>query len=212
MSVHILVADDHAIVRQGILLMIKELMLPATVSQAQDYPTLIEMLHATTQVDLLLCDINMPGGDSIKIAEIAKAIHPKIKTLIFSAYSEDLYAMRYINSGANGFLHKDASEEEIKNAIVAVLQTGRYVSKNLSESLIQKAFGNDNSASDSPWTLLSNREMEVAELLVKGLGLLEISNQLDIRVSTISTYKTRLYDKLKVSNLAELIAVYNSFY
>lgn len=211
MSVHILIADDHAIVRQGILLMIKELMLPATVIQAQDYPELIAALHSAPKIDLLLCDINMPGGDSFKISETAKAIHPNIKTLIFSAYSEDLYALRYIQSGANGFLHKDASEEEIKHAIISVLQTGKYVSRHLSESVITQLFSNDAIVPNNPLALLSNREMEVAGLLVKGLGLLEISNQLNIRVSTISTYKTRLYEKLKITNIAELISIYNTY-
>ena len=211
MSLTILIADDHAIVRQGILLIIKKLMLPANVIQAQNYPQLIELLNTQLKVNLLLCDINMPGGDSFKIAETAKAIHPDIKTLIFSAYSEELYALRYIQAGANGFLHKDASEEEIMDAITSVLQTGKYVSKNLSEALITQVFSQQEERIANPMTHLSNRETEVARLLVQGYGLLEISNQIGVSVSTVSTYKTRLYDKLGVTNVADLIAIYNSY-
>jgi DNA-binding NarL/FixJ family response regulator len=208
MSVKILLADDHAVVRHGISLIIKDFLPDAEIIHAHDFPFLLEQLKVH-EAALAICDINMPGCDSFHIISAIRDIQPDIKILIFSAYPEDLYATRYIQEGANGYLHKDADTETIKNAITTVLKKGRFISDHLLEKYLQSdGLANKDG---NPLKNLSNREMEVALLLTQGLGLLEMSNALNLHISTVSTYKTRVFEKLNISNIPELLVVFKNY-
>ncbi len=209
MPFNILVADDHAVVRHGISLLLQEMMPSIRVIQAWDHDTLMEGLRLGP-VDLVICDINMPGCDSFHVVSDMREIQRDVKILIFSAYREDLYATRYIQAGANGFLHKDSENEEIRRAISMVLNNGKYISEAVKERLINKALSVNKQAGDNPLDSLSQREMEVARLLLQGLGLLEISNTLNLHIATVSTYKKRIYEKVQVTNLPELIAIFRN--
>ncbi len=209
MSIRIILADDHAVVRHGVSLIIKEFLPAAEIFHANDFNFLLEILK-TQEADLAICDVNMPGCDSFHIIDAIRALQPDIKILIFSAYSEDLYAARYIREGANGYLHKDANTETIKNAIDIVLNEGKFISQQLREKSLQTDLlsGNKNI---NPLKTLSNREMEVAVLLTQGLGLLEMSNTLNLHISTVSTYKSRVFEKLNISNIPELLTVFKNY-
>jgi DNA-binding NarL/FixJ family response regulator len=208
MSIKILLADDHAVVRHGISLIIKDFLPASEIIHAHDFPFLLEQLKVH-EADLVICDINMPGCDSFHIISAIRDIQPDIKILIFSAYPEDLYATRYIQEGANGYLHKDADTETIKSAITTVLKKGRFISDHLLEKYLQ----GDGLATKggNPLKSLSNREMEVALLMTQGLGLLEMSNALKLHISTVSTYKTRVFEKLNISNIPELLVVFKNY-
>jgi DNA-binding NarL/FixJ family response regulator len=208
MSIKILLADDHAVVRHGISLIIKDFLPGTEIIHAHDFLFLLEQLKVH-EAELVICDVNMPGCDSFQIISAIRDVQPDIKILIFSAYPEDLYASRYIQEGANGYLHKDADTETIKMAITMVLQKGRFISDQLLESFLQ----NDSARSKggNPLKSLSNREMEVAVLLTQGLGLLEMSNTLNLHISTVSTYKTRVFEKLNISNIPELLVVFKHY-
>jgi DNA-binding NarL/FixJ family response regulator len=208
MSIKILLADDHAVVRHGISLIIKDFLPASEIIHAHDFPFLLEQLKVH-EAELVICDVNMPGSDSFHIIYAIREIRPDIKILIFSAYPEDLYATRYIQEGANGYLHKDADTETIKDAITMVLKKGRFIS----DYLLEKYLHNDGQAAknNNPLKSLSNREMEVAVLLTQGLGLLEMSNALKLHISTVSTYKTRVFEKLNISNIPELLVVFKNY-
>lgn len=209
MSFSILIADDHAVVRHGISLLLQEVMPTVEVAQAWDYDSLMEALDRK-RMDLVICDINMPGCDSFHVIDDMRTIQADVKILIFSAYREDLYAPRYMQAGADGFLHKDSENDQIWKAITTVLNNGKYISEAIKERLINKALSTNRQTSENPLELLSQREMEVARLLLQGLGLLEISNTLKLHIATVSTYKKRIYEKVQISNLPELIAVFKN--
>lgn len=208
MPVSILVADDHAVVRQGIALSIKELKSDALIHQASDYKSLMSVVESVP-LELAICDINMPGCEGFHVVKDIRAVQQDLKILIFSFYREDLYAPRYLHAGANGYLRKDSENEEIKKAIRSMLETGSYISKATKERMAVQDKGELENI--SPLQILSTREIEVAKLLTEGLGLLEISNKLDLHVATVSTYKRRIYEKMKITNLSELITTFQNY-
>lgn len=210
MSIRIILADDHAVVRHGVSLIIKEFRPKAEIFHAHDFPFLLEQLEQH-DAELIICDVNMPGCGSFHIIEAIKKVRPEVKILIFSAYPESLYAKRYLQEGANGYLHKDAETETIKHAINAVLANGRYISDQLRENVLENYDASASGKNINPLKNLSNREMEVAVLLTQGLGLLEMSNALNLHISTVSTYKSRVFEKLNISNIPDLLTVFKNY-
>jgi DNA-binding NarL/FixJ family response regulator len=203
-----LIADDHSVVRQGVSLLIKELFLNATISLTGTFKDTFKVLKET-KVDLLVLDINFPGGNSLNIITEIKNIQPDIKILIFSAYDEDIYAMRYLNAGASGYLNKGTSEEEMKDALKSMLLSGKYITQNIKDRILDSYISK---TPINPLEKLSNREVEVARLLIKGYGNLEISELLQIKKTTVSTFKNRVFEKLEIDNLADLIELFQLYF
>ncbi|WP_437921993.1 response regulator [Sphingobacterium sp. LRF_L2] len=204
----ILIADDHSIVRLGASLIIKESIPDATILQAETYNEVYDAL-GKEDFDLLLLDINMPGGNNIKVVKEILALQPHVKILIFSSYEENLYALRYISAGASGYLNKNTAMSELKNAIQSIISRGKYMSEAVKELYIQKLTTSKSSFDgNNPLRKLSNREMDVSKHLIKGLGILEVATLMDLSSSTISTYKSRIFEKLNVHNLPELIELF----
>ena len=125
--------------------------------------------------------------------------------LIFSSQDEELYAMRYLKMGAGGYLSKQSSPEIVKAAVTAMLDKGRYFSDNVKEAMFLESL--TGATKDSPFEALSDRELQIANKLAEGLPLKEISNQLNIHSSTVSTYKNRLFEKLKIRSVPELVEI-----
>src|SRR5690606_40541065 len=123
----ILIADDHSIVRLGASIIIKECIPEADIQQAQTYDEVYGFLR-NQPFDLLLLDINMPGGNNINVIKELLAIQPSVKILVFSSYEESLYALRYINAGACGYLNKTTAMSELKNTIESIMTGGKYMS------------------------------------------------------------------------------------
>ena len=121
--VNILMADDHAIVRYGTIALIREFMEEATVSEAANFDETLRQV-GERPFDLLILDINIPGGNSFQMIDVLRLRQPGLKILIFTAYDEHMYGFRYLQAGADGFLMKNASEQEIKYAIRAVIFVG----------------------------------------------------------------------------------------
>lgn len=205
----VVLVDDHSVVRQGMSLMLKKYFPAITVFQASEFNELIDILKREKIIDLILLDINMHGGNTTEMITQIKNIQEKLKILIFSAYEEKHYALRYIQAGANGYLNKLEEEEEIIKAVKEVLTTGKYVSSVLKESMLNNLFNN---GLVNPLDILSEREFEIANLLVRGEGNLEIANKLNIHVSTVSTYKSRIYSKLNVDNVVSLSDIFKIYY
>ncbi|WP_396153235.1 response regulator [Flavobacterium sp.] len=206
-KIHFLVADDHTVVRQGLALMIKELYVNAVVYQVENFANIMAVLQQQP-IEVLILDINFPDGNSITILPEVKKINPAVKIMIFSAFDESVHALRFFNAGANGFLNKLSEEEEIKQAIATLVDEGKFISPLTKEKILNSYLLGKKV---NPIEHLSAREIEIARLLVKGYGNLEISNALDIQKTTVSTYKKRIFEKLQIDNLAALIETFTFF-
>jgi DNA-binding NarL/FixJ family response regulator len=204
----ILIADDHTIVRQGISLVVKELFSNAIIHTAGSFKDTLKIVKET-KLDLLILDINFPDGNSINIIPEIKNIQPELKILIFTAYDESIYAMRYLNAGVSGYLNKGCSEEEMKHAIKSMVSTGKYVTQTIKDRILDSYISK---TPINPLEKLSNREVEVARLLIKGYGNLEISELLQIKKTTVSTFKNRVFEKLEIDNLASLIELFQLYF
>lgn len=202
LSRHILIADDHGVVRYGMMLLLKDIMPWAKVSQVGSFNEAVDLIKKT-EIDLLILDINLPGGNNIQMLESLNAVQKGIKVLMFSAYEESLYATRYLQAGAKGYLHKQTSNNEIKKAIATVFSGGVYMSDNVKDLMLNRMLNHNED--QSPLDLLSNREFEVAQLLIYGHGITDISSLLNLQISTVSTYKNRIFEKLNVVNVVQLI-------
>ncbi len=195
----VLIADDHEIIRRGLKSLIFDFWTGVEVIYAS---TLEEtLLEAERMPHLIIIDVNLPGGNNLKVVDQIKAVLPGAKILVFSSLNENIYAVPYLKAGASGYLTKNAEESEIVIAITTILAGSRYSSRNVKENMFNSILGND---TDNPFTKLSGRELEVAELLSKGVGVLDISNQLNLQMGTVSTYKLRLFQKLKIKSIIEL--------
>jgi two-component system invasion response regulator UvrY len=208
----ILVADDHAIVRYGTMQLIKQSFPSFTVSDADSLDEVIRQLNEDI-FDLLILDINIPGGNSLQMLDVVRLRQPSIKILIFSGYEEQLYAVRYLQSGADGYLHKNSPESELEKAVKLILNNEKYISNLVKEHLINGSNENMPYLGKNPLKNLSNREMEVLQSLMVGTSLAEIGLKLNLGISTVSTYKQRIFEKLNISNIVQLIEkvqIYNT--
>ena len=131
-----------------------------------------------------------------------------MKILIFSALDEDIYALRYLNAGASGYLNKGSNEDEMKQALKSMMVSGKYITQNIKDRILDSYISKK---PINPLEQLSNREVEVARLLIKGFGNLEIAEMLNIKKSTVSTFKNRIFEKLEIDNLADLIDFFNLY-
>lgn len=198
-----LIAEDHTMVRYGTNMVLKDLFPNGTISQAVNFEQLLQLLEKQP-FDLLILDINIPGGDNLQMIDVIRLRQPNIRILIFSAYDEQLFAIRYLQAGANGYIMKQAPESEMKDAIQAVVKNDIYISPGIKQKLLFNA-AEKKQADSNPLHSLSDRETEVLQLLIKGTTLAVIAHTLGLQVSTVSTYKTRIFEKLEVSNMVELV-------
>ena len=204
----ILVADDHSIVRLGASVIITEKFKNTEIINATTIKEVYDHLNGS-KFDLLLLDINMPGGNNIKVIDEILNLQKDIKILVFSSYDENIYALRYIEAGAVGYLNKNTAMEELANAIQCIQERGKYMSDAVKDLYVQKLTSTKSSLDKAnPLYKLSNREMDVAKHLIEGHGILEVSNLLNLSSSTVSTYKSRIFEKLTVSNIPELIELF----
>lgn len=201
--INILVADDHSIVRYGLSKIIATLPEPVTVSTVEAFDDAITVLSKQS-FDLLILDINLPGGNSIQMLDAVRLQRPNIMVLIFSAYDEKMYAIDYLLAGADGYLSKNSTEEETKLAIQTLLRREKYMSSVTRQQMLNKLNQHKNPQT-SPFAALSVREIEVMNLLTKGIPLQKIAEMLHLQVSTVSTYKTRIFAKLEINTIIELL-------
>lgn len=203
-EVRIVVADDHGIVRMGLIQTILRLRPTAKISEVEDFKSLYKVI-LESEFDLVIMDVNMPNGSVQEAIDYLKSHKPNLKILIFSSQDETLFATRYMKMGAGGFLSKQSSTEEIENALTAMLETGRYASKAVKEAMFFESI--NGSTKNSPLESLSDRELQIANKIAEGIPLKELSNQLNLHTSTVSTYKNRLFEKLKIRSVPELVEI-----
>jgi two-component system, NarL family, invasion response regulator UvrY len=199
--IKIFIADDHPVVRMGIKQILSEVKDMTVADEAGTGQETLKKV-AKNDYDVILLDISMPGRNGLDILRELKNKKPKIPVLILSIYPEDQYAVRVLKLGAAGYLTKESVPEELINAIRKVAQGRKYISPNLAEKL---ATDLELNTEKPPHENLSDREYQVLCLLASGKRLKDIADTLDLSIKTISTYRTRILEKMKMENNAELI-------
>lgn len=195
-----LLIDDHAIVRSGIKFWLSAEYNPSKIDEAENGKQATEKIQ-DTDYDLLLLDIHMPETNSFDLLKYILNTKPNSKVLIFSMNSESMYAKRFLKAGAIGFVSKDAPIEELKKAVDLTLNNRKYFSDSFIESVLNEKIDKEY---NNPFSNLSSREFEIANLLLEGKPVGEISVLLNIKNSTTATYKARIFEKLKIENVLQL--------
>lgn len=199
--IRLLIADDHPIVREGLRRIVAEHPDMHLVNEAVDGQEVMVKLEAA-DVDVLLLDVNMPGPGFLNTLRRVTSEMPDVRVLVLSVHPEDQFGVRSLRAGAAGYLTKERTPEELVEAIRQVHSGGRYITPALAESL---AFHLGTNVDAPPHELLSDREFEVLGLLGSGKSVTEIAAHLTLSPKTVSTYKARILEKLKLKNPAALI-------
>lgn len=196
-----LLVDDHEIVRNGLRLVLKEFYPTCRVDEAGDERSAMSYL-ADLQYDLVILDIHLPASDSIRITEFIRRTAKDTRILVYSMGQESIYARRFLKAGAAGFVSKNSNLNELRKAIETVLGGRSYLS---AEVLEQLADDLGQSRRENPFESLSSREFEVATLLMNDHSITQTAEIMGIGVSTAATHKARLFEKLHVRTIAELV-------
>lgn len=194
-----LVVDDHPIVRKGICQILNDISGNVRIAEASDAKEAIKEIRSR-KFDVILLDINMPGRSGLDLLEDIKSIHPDIKILIVSMYPEEQYAIRALKSGASGYLTKESASNELLAAVEKVLQGGRYITQSIAERIFDVI-----DQQGPPHELLSNRELEVLIQIAKGTSIKEIGHILALSEKTISTYRSRILEKMDLNSNADIV-------
>jgi two-component system, NarL family, invasion response regulator UvrY len=197
--INILLADDHAIIRAGLKTYIQNIIPHSSIEEAYDGDSTFEKIK-NNDYALVILDINMPATDSFGLVSNILAVKPDSKILMFSMNSEEIFAKKYLNIGALGYLNKDASADEIKHAINNVMSNKRYISPTLTQRLTDSALGKK-ADNQNPFDLLSPRELEIVRHLMKGESVSQIGTFLNLHTSTVGTHKARIFEKLNCKNI-----------
>jgi len=200
-KVKVLIADDHAVVRRGLREILSATSDIIVKDEAANGADAINMICKNTY-DLVLLDISMPGRNGLDILKQIRIHDPKLPVLILSMHSENEYAVRCLKAGAAGYLTKESPPEEVIAAIRKVASGGRYISLALAEKL---SFAWEPPTEKLLHTHLSDREFQVMCMFAKGKKTGEISAELSLSSQTISTYKARILDKMKMQSIAQVI-------
>jgi two-component system, NarL family, invasion response regulator UvrY len=196
----VLIADDHAIVRRGLKLILSEEFSRIVFGEARNGQEVLDQVWKQDW-DIVILDITMPGRSGLEVLKELKQLRPKLPILILSMHSEDQFGMRVLKAGAAGYMTKENVPEELVKAIKKVLAGGKYISPGLAEQL---AFNLEEDNGRPPHEKLSDREYQVMRMIASGQTVKEIAVELALSMKTISTYRTRILEKLKMKSSAEL--------
>lgn len=196
-----LIADDHAVVRQGLKQILGDTPEMLVAGEAASGQEVLDKVRAETW-DVVILDISMPDRSGLDILKQLRSERPKLPVLVLSMHSEDQYAMRVLKAGASGYLTKDSAADELVKAIRKVVSGGRYVSSFLAEKLALE-IGAD--SSKLAHETLSDREFQVLRMIAAGKSVTEIAAELYLSPKTVSTYRARLLQKMNLETNAELI-------
>lgn len=199
----ILIVEDHTIVRKGVMRLLRELLeYPLDFDEASTGQQAIDKVSADNY-SLVLLDISLPGRNGLDVLRQLRQLKPEIPVLVLSMYPDDQYAVRALRAGAAGYVTKESAADELKSAIEMVLKGAKYVTA-LHGNLLAEAISEEYDSS-SLHKLLSDREYQFACLLTAGKTMTEIAQELSLSVKTVSTYRARVLEKLKLRTNAEII-------
>jgi two-component system invasion response regulator UvrY len=198
--IRVLLADDHAIVRRGLKQILAETEDIRTEGEVDSGAGVLREVRAK-KYDMVLLDITLPDQNGLEVLGQLRAVRPNLPVLMLSVHPEEQYAVRALKTGAAGYLTKDSAPEEMVAAIRKVYRGGKYVSAALAERLV----GLLGEQEGAPHESLSEREFQVMLLLANGKSVSEIANRLALSSKTVSTYRSRLMEKLGMKSIAELV-------
>ena len=201
--IRVLVADDHTIVREGlkqILAKSGDLMVAGEAANGND---VLRMVREQAW-DVLVTDMSMPGRNGLELIKLVKAARPALPVLVLSMYGEEQFAVRAIRAGASGYLNKESASDQLVIAIRKIAGGGVHVSAAVADALLRNV-RDGNAARHLPHEQLSDRELQVLQLIAAGHSVSEIAGKLNLSPKTISTHKTRILEKMHMTNQAELI-------
>ena len=199
--IHVLLADDHVIVRAGLRELLSDSGDVTVTGEAGNGHEVMASIRQN-DYDVLVLDMSMPGRSGIELIRQVKDEKPKLRILVLSMHAEAQYAVRAIRAGASGYLTKDSATDQLLAAIRRIAGGGAYVSPETAERL---ALDFNQPPEAAPHTLLSDREFQVFQMIVAGRSVSEIAAALSLSVKTISTHKSRIMEKMHLSNQAELV-------
>ncbi len=198
--IKVLLADDHAIVRKGLRQLLEDTGYIQVVAEAAEYPEIMKAVR-NNELDVIVMDITMPGKNGVDVLKIVKEEKPKLAVLMLSMHPEDQYAVRALKAGASGYLTKNSAPEKLVDAIQIIASGRRYITPELAESLASHLTED----SDKPLhSTLSDREFQTIRLIASGKKLSEIAEELALSPKTVSVYRARILEKMKMKSNAEL--------
>lgn len=198
--INVFIVDDHEIIREGLKKILKEEPDLKVVGEAQSGDEVLKNIK-DIECDIMLLDMNMPGRSGLELLSDLKEIKPNLRILVLSIHPEDKFALRTLKAGAAGYLCKDTALDELVIAIRKVYTKGRYLSTTLAEQL---AFDFMPDRNQMPHETLSNREQEIMYMLVAGKKVKDIASELNLSISTVFTYRVRIFEKMKIKSNVEL--------
>ncbi len=199
--IRVLIADDHAVVRQGLKQILGDTPEMLAAGEATNGQEVLDKVRAEAW-DVVVLDISMPDRSGLDILKQLRSERPELPVLVLSMYSEDQFAVRVLKAGASGYLTKDSAADELVKALRKVVRGGTYVSEFLAEKL---AFEIGTDSNRLPHETLSDREFQVLRLIAAGKPVKKIAAELSLSVKTVSTYRARLLKKMNLTANAELI-------
>ncbi|MGA2577035.1 MAG: response regulator transcription factor [Bryobacteraceae bacterium] len=199
--IRVLIADDHAILRRGLKEILMRELDGVVCGEAKDAIEIIARIQEG-EWDLAILDITMPGRSGLDVLRELKAARPKLPVLVLSMHPEDQYAKRILKAGASGYMNKESAPEELVKAVRKVLAGGRYVSAALAEKLASDLSVDTGRPIHE---VLSDREFEVLRMIAAGKTVSQIAEELHLGVTTVSTYRARILEKMNMTTTAELM-------
>lgn len=206
MALNLLIVDDHLIIRRGLARILEEDPRVALVHEAADAPSALRTLRQA-RYDAMVLDVALGERDGLDVLKTVRADYPALGVVMLSVYPETQFAVRALRTGAHAYLNKGCDPDELLAALVNAAAGKMYVTPAVAELLAQTV---RQDSSRLPHELLSNREFQVLQLLVAGRSVSAIGEQLALSVNTISTYRSRIFEKLGVRTLVELVAYANT--
>jgi two-component system, NarL family, invasion response regulator UvrY len=198
--IKVIVVDDHPVVRRGLKQIIEDEPDMEVAGEAKNAGECFSLVRRT-DCTLVLLDITLPDGNGFDVLKQLKYEHPGLPVLILSIHPEEVYGLRLIKSGASGYLMKEGAPDELIKAIRKVNAGGKYVSASLAEKLVSRPGASD----QPPHENLSNREFQILCMIARGKSLKSIADELCVGEKTVSTYRSRIMDKMKLSTNYDLI-------
>lgn len=196
----ILITEDHAVVRQGLKLILADHFKKAVFGEAGNATEALALVWKE-KWDVVVLDITMPGRSGLEVLKEIKRSRPRLPVLILSMHPEDQFAVRLLKAGASGYLTKESAGDELAGAIQKVVAGGRYISPSLADRMVSYLTIDVRKA---PHERLSDREFLILRMIASGKPVSQIAKELSLSVSTISTYRARILEKMAMKNNAEL--------
>lgn len=198
--IRILIVDDHAIVRRGIREIVGEIPEVSLIDEAENGRQALKKM-ALSPYDLILLDIAMPGDNGLEILRQIRKVYPKTLVIILSMYSDESYVFRALKAGADGYVPKDNTPDDLVDAITTVMQGKSYISPSLQENMNEAGEAQSNRLIHEG---LTNREFQVMTMISAGKSVTEIAKELCLSVKTISTHRANILTKMKMKNNSEI--------